>query len=172
MRLSATRISPSYFGRFINVNGSIKHQWAPIDTSIRTNATSVIPLSHHLLIFNLHIPVLPALDNCRLTHKKSLCLCGLWQQARMCELIVSNKEMLHLKFADCIFFPASISLQAATTIAHCTSECVRAFMHTCSCLEVVVLSQSLNDVLYQTSSFLCSSIFPSLYFRHELQRRR
>lgn len=72
-----TDFTPTYFERFISIIWIIKHQWAPIDTSIRAAATSVFPLSHHLFILNLNTPVLPASEKGNLTQKG-------WQGRQVC----------------------------------------------------------------------------------------
>lgn len=66
------------------------------------------------------------------------------------ELIQSNKGLLHPIFAKFLFYLASISLQAAKTLLHCTAEGVRASARVCSCFEGDALSQSLSDVSYIT----------------------
>lgn len=122
--------TPPYFYRFVSVAGSTKHQRAPIETSIRSVAISVIPLSYHLLILSPDAPALSASEQLQLNNKRAYVrVCErMWACVDLrVELIQSNKRLLHPIFAKFLFYLASISLRAFRTSAHHrVSVCVRA----------------------------------------------
>lgn len=137
--------TPLYFKRFICVIGSIKHHWAPIDTSIRAAATSVIPLSYHQVFLNLNGPVFPAL------------------QKLLVVLTQSNKESLHPVFLKFLFCLACICPQAANTVPQ--SLCV----HACTLVGVLKVMYWANHWVTSHTSVLLQWFGPKLLPFHVTQ---
>jgi len=94
---------PPHDEELMSFIGGIEHQRAPIDTSIRAGAVSVIPLSYHLLIFNPNAP----LEQFHSTGNKSVCLCVCVCVCVCMDILVEriqpNKGSLHPRFAKFLF---------------------------------------------------------------------